>query len=59
MLVIEKEGIAEQLAPFADEMGIGLLNTRVQTSSVTQAFQPFAEFRHFAIIAFFRMHRNN
>jgi hypothetical protein len=28
MLVIEKEGIAEQLAPFADEMGIGLLNTR-------------------------------
>jgi hypothetical protein len=28
MLVIEKEGIAEQLGPFADEMGIALLNTR-------------------------------
>ncbi|HXX97994.1 MAG TPA: hypothetical protein VEL11_12860 [Candidatus Bathyarchaeia archaeon] len=28
MLIIEKEGIVEQLAPYADENGIALLNTR-------------------------------
>jgi hypothetical protein len=28
MLIIEKEGIVEQLAPYADEDGIALLNTR-------------------------------
>jgi hypothetical protein len=28
MLIIEKEGVAEVLSPFADKMGIALLNTR-------------------------------
>ena len=28
MLIIEKEGVVKQLAPFADEKGIALLNTR-------------------------------
>jgi hypothetical protein len=28
MLIIEKEGIVEQLAPYADEDGIALLNTQ-------------------------------
>lgn len=28
MLIIEKEGVVEQLAPYADENGIALLNTR-------------------------------
>jgi uncharacterized protein DUF2399 len=28
MLIVEKEGVVEQLAPFADEKGIALLNTR-------------------------------
>jgi hypothetical protein len=28
MLIIEKEGVVKQLAPFADEKGISLLNTR-------------------------------
>ena len=28
MLIIEKEGIAEQLSLFADQKGIALLNTR-------------------------------
>ena len=28
MLIIEKEGVAEVLSPFAEKMGIALLNTR-------------------------------
>jgi len=28
LLIIEKEGVADVLAPFADEKGIAILNTR-------------------------------
>ena len=28
MLIVEKEGVEKQLAPFSDEKGIALLNTR-------------------------------
>ena len=39
MLITEKEGVVEQLAPYADENGIALLNTRGFLQNTLQSSQ--------------------
>ena len=43
LLIIEKEGVADVLAPFADEKGIAILNTRGFLTEYAEELSELAE----------------